>query len=149
MFPLFKCNRQYRFQLSSSASLSVKTRDRSKVGEDGSQGLHADDVWPGSLVISDFLIENPNLCKGKYVVEFGAGAALPGIVASKLEANKVVITDYPSESVLKNIEQVVEDNNCNSNVVVIPFKWGDDTDALLQPISPAKYQLVRTKSHKT
>ncbi|CAK7208629.1 hypothetical protein SCUCBS95973_000166 [Sporothrix curviconia] len=51
--------------------------------------------WP----ITDFDVA------GKSCIEFGAGAALPSILAALLGATRVAITDYPSDVVLNNLRE--------------------------------------------
>lgn len=46
----------------------------------------------------------------KEVLELGAGTALSGIIASLMNAKRVVITDYPAEEVLENIRKNVSQN---------------------------------------
>lgn len=123
----------------------VYTRDKSCVqfGE-RTNDLHIDCLWPGALAIADHLKAHPGLCQGKYVLELGAGAALPSCVASKMGAEKVVITDYPADSVIGNIRNVVKSNNL-LNAVAEPFIWGDDALNLLTLSREAplgKYHLI-------
>jgi nicotinamide N-methyltransferase len=44
------------------------------------------------------------------VLELGAGAALPSILAIKHSAKKVVVTDYPEKELLANLHENVETN---------------------------------------
>ena len=74
------------------------------------QALFADEIWPGAVKCADFLRKHPNICKNKYVLELGAGAALPSLVSLALGASRVVITDFPNESILDNIKRMVTQN---------------------------------------
>lgn len=114
-------------------TVTCKTRSISHVSQtdDGSCGLFADNLWPGSFVLADFLSKNTELCKNKYVLELGAGSALPSLVAAVLGAQTVVVTDYPEDTVIENISQVIHMNKI-SNTVVIPYRWGDSVAPLLE-----------------
>lgn len=50
-------------------------------------------LWPASLGLSYFLQENPDLVRGKRVLELGAGLGLPSLVAIHLGA-QVLTTDF-------------------------------------------------------
>ena len=54
-------------------------------------------VWNGAFPHATFLCEHPEYVKNKTVVELGAGPGLPGVVAGKLGAKRVVLTDLPDE----------------------------------------------------
>ena len=55
-------------------------------------------VWDGAAPMATWLCENATTrVRGKRVVELGAGPGLPGIVAAKLGAREVVLTDLASE----------------------------------------------------
>lgn len=74
----------------------------------GFSPTEAHHLWNGSRVISEYFETNPNVVRGKTVLELGAGAGLPSIVAAVLGAKKVVMTDYPDNEILevmwKNID---------------------------------------------
>ncbi len=44
------------------------------------------------------------------MLELGAGAALPSLIAVKAGAKKVVITDYPDDDLLENIQHNTQAN---------------------------------------
>jgi hypothetical protein len=119
MWPLFKLSGSESYTISPLLPpVLVHTRVKEMkvaVLNDSSNALHADNLWPGALVIADYLASNPALAEGKHVLELGAGCALPSIVAAKLQATVVVITDFPDESVMRNIEIVCEENGLDPN----------------------------------
>ena len=48
-------------------------------------------------------------------------------------AEKVVITDYPDDSILQNINEVLMCNSIDaSSAVVVGYEWGSDTLSLLE-----------------
>lgn len=63
------------------------------------------------------------------VLELGAGSALASLVACKMGASHVCITDYPSTRIIDAIRKNV---NCNlsdeerSTVAIIPLDWTDE-----------------------
>lgn len=62
---------------------------RTASGDDATGHL----VWPASHSLAAHLIANPDLVRGKRVVELGAGTGLPGLVCAALGAKEVVLTD--------------------------------------------------------
>jgi EEF1A N-terminal glycine/lysine methyltransferase len=72
--------------------------------------LFAFNVWSGSVQLAEYLHKNPSLVENKYIVELGAAAALPSLVALTNKASKVLITDYPNEMILDAIRLNVEVN---------------------------------------
>lgn len=62
--------------------------------------------------------------RGKSVVEIGCGPGLPGIVAAKMGADRVVLCDKPSE--LELPQKNAERNGVGSIVQSLPCYWGDE-----------------------
>ena len=87
------------FPLQSGQTLNLRL-----VGHNPLWGHH---LWNSGRVIADYFQENPSLVQGKHVLELGAGAGLPGLVAGVLGAKKVVITDYPDEDLIENLRENV------------------------------------------
>lgn len=84
-------------------------------------------VWDASVVLSEYLIQNPHLVKGKTVVELGAGTAIPSIVAAHIGASKVIATDLPSATPLldKNVKANLKPLAIPSHLIsVSSLKWG-------------------------
>ena len=59
-------------------------------------------LWPAAALLSRHLDAQPELVRGKHVLELGAGAALPSLYASLLGASAVLVTDWPDERMLEN-----------------------------------------------
>jgi nicotinamide N-methyltransferase len=117
-------------------TVTSKTRDISslKTAEASAHSLFADNLWPGCFVLADILASNPHLCRDKYVLELGAGSALPSLVAAVLSAKRIVISDYPEASVMENIEENIVQNKLSSNTVAQSHAWGDNVEPLLELI---------------
>ncbi len=105
-------------------------------------GLFADDVWPGSIVTADFLSDNADLCKGLKVLELGAGTALPSLVACRLGAEQVVITDFPDPTILDNIRGLLLENEITNYATVVGHQWGCDCSPVLAPAGGLKFDVV-------
>jgi len=68
-------------------------------------------VYPAAVAMAYFLLENPNLLKGKKVLELGSGVGVTGLVASKL-CKQIVLTDN-QEEVLYLLERNIQENLCS------------------------------------
>jgi nicotinamide N-methyltransferase len=76
-------------------------------------------VWNAGRVMADYIEGNPAIVLGKSVLELGAGAALPAIVAALNGAKCVTITDYPDGDLVESMTQNVAQNiSPSSNCVV-------------------------------
>ena len=90
-------------------------------------------VWPAAMAMSNYLLKNPHLIKGKKLLELAAGLGLPSITAAVF-AQHVICSDYLPESVAI-IQQSVRHNNLK-NVDVKILNWYNlpadlNTDILL------------------
>lgn len=69
-------------------------------------------TWPCALVLAAYLTANPMYVRNKVVLELGAGNALPSIVAVKLGAKQVFITEREGEEMIsENIKDTVAENS--------------------------------------
>ena len=59
--------------------------------------------WNTARCLADFLLRHPRLARTKRVLEFGAGAGLPSLLAVLQGAGGVVCTDYPDRDLVDNI----------------------------------------------
>lgn len=101
---------------------------------DSSHRLFADNIWPGTYVLADFLDNNPSICRSRTVLELGAGCSLPSLVSSIHGATRTVATDYPDDTIIGNIKDVVKTNGID-NVIILPYEWGTNPSLLLDAIS--------------
>lgn len=127
IIPLFSSNilPHGKLTLPNGVDLVCCTRTKRKNTFPTERSLFVDDVWPGSRVLADFLIENCDQFIGKSCLELGAGGALPSLVAASLGARSVVITDYPAEGVIENITDAISANSL-TNAVAVGHIWGTD-----------------------
>ena len=104
------------------------------------QGHH---VWNAAHSVSAYL-QNPSnaarLIHSKSVLELGAGAGIPGIVASILGAAAVVITDYPDADLVENIQWNIDNSAVltptqRSAIAVEGHAFGASTETILAHLS--------------
>lgn len=70
----------------------------------GHSPLEAHHLWNGSRVVSDYFESSPSTTvSGRTVLELGAGAGLPSIMAAVLGARRVVVTDFPDPDLVANM----------------------------------------------
>eukprot|EP01033_Poteriospumella_lacustris_P007984 gene7984-5745_t len=110
--------------------VAVRGIDVAVVGErDEVNRLYVEHVWPSSIVVSDYLCQHPEIIRDKVVIELGAGAALPSLVAEKLGAKLALVSDYPEDDVLRNIDDAIRINKC-TRAISVGYKWGDSIDEI-------------------
>lgn len=114
---------------------------------DSSIPLYANYIWPGSIVLADYLVSHPEVVKDRAVLELGAGTALPSLTSCRLGSKLVMATDFPDPIILENMRHLKELNQC-SNLVVQPHKWGEvdtnsnDTQSLLLANDGQGYDVI-------
>ncbi|XP_024030456.1 protein N-lysine methyltransferase METTL21A [Morus notabilis] len=85
-------------------------------------------VWPGAMLLNDYLSKNADLLKGCSVIELGSGVGITGILCSRF-CRQVVLTDH-NEEVLKILKKNVElhssseNYNCCAGLAVEKLEWG-------------------------
>lgn len=73
--------------------------------------------------------------RGLDVLELGAGAGLCGILAVLAGAKRVVLSDYPAESMMANLKHNVESLLGPEQIArtkIVPHLWGEDTSVLTE-----------------
>ncbi|ETO26429.1 hypothetical protein RFI_10706 [Reticulomyxa filosa] len=110
-------NTKFVFGEGSKQAVEVIVRESSLE----SQYLH---VWPGGILMSEYLFNNPDIVSNKVILELGAGVGLPGLLAAKLGAKQVILTDATQyDSILQNINTCIELNSL-TNAKSLGLTWG-------------------------
>ncbi|KAK4199740.1 putative nicotinamide N-methyltransferase [Triangularia verruculosa] len=111
----------------------------------GHSPLEAHHLWNGSRVVSQLFESSPaTTVAGRTVCELGAGAGLPSLVASMLNAKLVVCTDFPDPDLIATIRKNIDgchllprhDDTSPLNIVADGFVWGGDPSTLLRHLPP-------------
>ncbi|KAK4278850.1 hypothetical protein QN277_016638 [Acacia crassicarpa] len=96
-------------------------------------------VWPGAILLNEYLSKNSEILQGCTVIELGSGVGITGILCSRF-CQKVVLTDH-NEEVLKILKKNIElhsipENNCptSDGLVAEKLEWGnsDHINGILQ-----------------
>ncbi|KAK1468452.1 hypothetical protein CMEL01_00219 [Colletotrichum melonis] len=96
---------------------------RSLISASGTTGLR---TWEAALHLGQFLCEDPNLVKGKRVLELGAGTGYLAILCVKhLGATHVVASDG-SDDVINNLPESFFLNELQESTLIRPMelRWG-------------------------
>ncbi|RHY30257.1 hypothetical protein DYB32_004455 [Aphanomyces invadans] len=75
-------------------------------------------VWPSAIKLATFIHHNQHLVAGKRVLELGAGTALPGLLAAKLGAAHVMLTDK-DEVALRNAREAIKLNGIAPTTITL------------------------------
>ena len=95
-------------------------------------------LWPAGQILARALDESPSLVTGRSVLEIGAGAALPSVVAGLLGAAALVVSDYPDARMLDNMRANVRANLSaaqRTRTVVVGYDWKTSPHALLDELA--------------
>jgi len=120
--------------------IPVEDWSRIEISLVGSHPLWGHHLWNASRAFASYLDSNDSLCRGRYVLELGAGGGLPGIVAAKKNAAVTVLTDYPDQALLNNLHLNVaaniQEQTDRAQVYVEGYIWGRSVDPLLALCRP-------------
>lgn len=81
-------------------------------------------AWAAGQGLAEYILANPELVKGKHVLDFGCGSGLVGIAAAKAGAKSVVCCDTDPSALLATQE------NARRNGVVVEVVRDWKSDAL-------------------
>jgi len=95
--------------------------DGSKICIEESYSSTGTRVWDTAIVMAKLLEQNPSNVYGKNVLELGAGTGLVGLVAARLGAKSVLLTEI--SSTLPSLNQAVARNNLGSLCSVKCLDW--------------------------
>ncbi|KAF3931939.1 hypothetical protein ABW20_dc0101268 [Dactylellina cionopaga] len=115
-------------------------------------------LWNASKVCTNYIETHAlELVKDKSVLEFGAGAGLPGLLCAALGASTVVLSDYPDQDLLQNLEYnkshsfAPENDQSGKNekmslkngtkIECVGYIWGSDPEPLLA-VAPNGFDLL-------
>ncbi|KAI0066903.1 hypothetical protein BV25DRAFT_1912251 [Artomyces pyxidatus] len=103
--------------------------------------LLADHIFSPSLLIAERIERGLLPVSGRTMIELGAGAALPTLVAAAQPAPPAlaVATDHPDPGILGTLTRNVARNG--GAVRCAPFEWGTDPARLLA-LAPRGYDIV-------
>ncbi|PHH62516.1 hypothetical protein CDD81_7089 [Ophiocordyceps australis] len=102
----------------------------------GHSATEAHHVWNGSRFVADLFEAEPERVRGRSVLELGAGAGLPSLVAGLLGARRVVMTDFPDPAIVAAMQRNVDEAAVQEVVRVLGFVWGGDAAPLLAALAP-------------
>ncbi|KAG1370937.1 putative protein N-lysine methyltransferase METTL21A [Cocos nucifera] len=84
-------------------------------------------VWPGAVLLNDYLTKNAEILEGHSVIELGSGVGITGILCGRF-CQKVVLTDH-NEEVLeimkKNIELHLSSEPSSCALTAEKLEWGN------------------------
>jgi predicted nicotinamide N-methyase len=102
------------------------------------------ELWPSSIALGNFLLENRYIVNGKKVLEIGCGLGLAGICAN-LAGAEVLLTDYLDDALELASESWVL--NFNSAAPVMNLDWMYPPDHAQFEVVIAADVLYEKKNH--
>ncbi|SCU89032.1 LAFA_0E15830g1_1 [Lachancea sp. 'fantastica'] len=119
----------------------------------GSSPLWGHLLWNAGIYTAQYLDKHPELVLDKYVLELGAAAALPSVIAGLIGVKKCVSTDYPDVDLIQNIQHNVNHalyegqpdfDPATRAVVVEGYIWGNSYDPITQhlPSKQSKFDFI-------
>ncbi|BGP00197.1 hypothetical protein RTG_01970 [Rhodotorula toruloides ATCC 204091] len=106
--------------------------------------LFAHFVWNASLRMADALAEGRLRVEGEQVIELGAGAGIPGLVAARMGASRVVLSDYDDPLLIANLRDNIslafsDSPAARERIRAVGHSWGerDSLEAVLAANSPS------------
>ncbi|MCD7465068.1 hypothetical protein HAX54_000483 [Datura stramonium] len=104
-------------------------------------------VWPGAVLLNDYLTKNANMLQGCSVIELGSGVGITGVLCSRF-CREVVMTDHNDEvlKILKKnikLQESSDDSMCCTELKAEKLEWGnsDQLNCILQG-HPKGFDLV-------
>ncbi|TRY96349.1 hypothetical protein DNTS_008319 [Danionella cerebrum] len=88
-------------------------------------------VWPCAVVLAQYVWSARGQLQHKTVLELGAGVSLPGVVASKCGAGRVILSDSAERPLCQRNCSRSCDLNGITDITVLPITWGRASPELL------------------
>ncbi|KAI0526808.1 hypothetical protein KFK09_002399 [Dendrobium nobile] len=63
-------------------------------------------VWPGAVLLNNYLSGNPKMLEGLSIIELGSGVGITGILCSRF-CSEVVLTDHNDEVLEVSMDEMV------------------------------------------
>ncbi|XP_074329603.1 uncharacterized protein LOC141667131 isoform X1 [Apium graveolens] len=85
-------------------------------------------VWPGAMLLNDYLSKNAEMLQGCSIIELGSGVGVTGILCSRF-CREIVLTDH-NEEVLKILKKNIElqksfgTSNSSNWLTAEKLEWG-------------------------
>lgn len=110
----------------------------------GHSPTEAHHLWNGAKLVSDYFERVPSRVRARSVLELGAGAGLPSLVAGILGAKKVVVSDFPDPDLVANLQKNIDEcdgtveprGHIGRTIDAVGFVWGADPGPLLARLAP-------------
>uniref|UniRef100_A0A7N0TID5 Uncharacterized protein n=1 Tax=Kalanchoe fedtschenkoi TaxID=63787 RepID=A0A7N0TID5_KALFE len=89
-------------------------------------------VWPGAMLMNNFISNNPHILKGSSIIELGSGVGITGLLCSRF-CSEILLTDH-NEEVLKILKKNIQhhtsswDNNGCAVLAAEKLEWGESYD---------------------
>ena len=103
-------------------------------------------LWKSSKNLGTYLCANQNIVRDKSVIELGAGLGLCGLVAHKLGAQKVVLTDGDTDTLgnmRDNVSNNIEDNGeVKDTIICKQLLWGRNVEGFKEKWAPNGFDVV-------
>ncbi|TKY49584.1 Methyltransferase protein 22 [Spatholobus suberectus] len=90
-------------------------------------------VWPGAMLLNDYLSKNVKMLQGCTVIELGSGVGITGILCSRF-CHKVVMTDHNEEVLKIHVWSTEIYINKHAGLIAEKLEWGntDQINEILQ-----------------
>ncbi|XVF47276.1 hypothetical protein PTKIN_Ptkin03bG0096600 [Pterospermum kingtungense] len=98
-------------------------------------------VWPGAMLLNDYLSKTAEMLQGCSLIELGSGVGITGMLCSRF-CQQILLTDH-NEEVLKILRRNIELNSssenpsCSAVLEAEKLEWGnsDQINRILQKYS--------------
>ena len=98
-------------------------------------------VWDTGVLVAKLLEREPELVRGKRVLELGSGTGLLGMAAAIFGAKECVLTELPAllPSLVTSVDKNIK-GHLRSNIKIEKFDWNEKED--LQNFKNQKFDLI-------